>query len=175
MPVRTPDNRICHLFVYGSLMSQIQTPMGTHQRMRLAGESRSLGPASASGRLVSLGQYPGLIDGASNADIVQGELLLLHNPQTTLLWLDRYENVQHGGDGEYRRELKTVELNLTKVPKFAERSADAKQQEPVASDGTNSGLRETTPPNRTYKAWIYIYQGPMTSARPVPSGNWLTR
>lgn len=175
MPVRTPDNRTCHLFVYGSLMSQIQTPMGSHQRMRLAGESRSLGPASARGRLVSLGQYPGLIDEASNADIVQGELLLLRNPQATLLWLDQYEGVQHSGDGDYRRELKTVELNLTKVRKLAERAAGAQQQEPINVEGSNSGQRATKPPNGTYKTWIYIYQGPMTSARPVPSGNWLTR
>ena len=54
-----------YLFVYGTLMSGATTALGTEQRLRLAGESDSLGPASLpKAHLYDLGQYPGAVLGA---------------------------------------------------------------------------------------------------------------
>ena len=51
-----------YLFVYGTLMSGAGTALGKSQRLRLARESDSLGPASiAHAHLYDLGRYPGAI------------------------------------------------------------------------------------------------------------------
>ena len=53
-----------YLFVYGTLMSGAGSALGKAQRLRLARESDSLGPASiAHARLYDLGRYPGAIVG----------------------------------------------------------------------------------------------------------------
>ena len=52
-----------YLFVYGTLMSGARGALGTQQRLRLARESDSLGPASLHfARLYDLGRYPGVKD-----------------------------------------------------------------------------------------------------------------
>jgi gamma-glutamylcyclotransferase (GGCT)/AIG2-like uncharacterized protein YtfP len=75
------------LFVYGTLMPASSHPTA----LRLARESASLGPASMSGRLYDLGDYPGAVPSADPADRVHGIALRLHDPARSLRWLDAYE------------------------------------------------------------------------------------
>jgi gamma-glutamylcyclotransferase (GGCT)/AIG2-like uncharacterized protein YtfP len=105
-----PDSR--YLFVYGTLMSGAQAELGTEQRLRLAAESDSLGPASLpAARLYDLGRYPGAVFSAVIDDIVHGEVVLLSDPQATLAWLDAYEGYVHGADdNEYDRVVREVRL-----------------------------------------------------------------
>ena len=101
-----------YLFVYGTLMSGAQTPLGKAQRLRLARESDSLGPASiAHARLYDLGRYPGAIPGGGGDDLVHGEAVLLSAPEQTLAWLDAYEGIAPKHDeNEYERSLREVRL-----------------------------------------------------------------
>ena len=105
-----PDTR--YLFVYGTLMSGAATKLGAEQRLRLAAEGDSLGPASLPGaRLYDLGRYPGAVFDAVVDDIVHGEVVLLADPQATLAWIDAYEGYVHGGDdNEYDRVVREVRL-----------------------------------------------------------------
>ena len=101
---------VCHyLFVYGTLMSGAQTALGKAQRLRLARESDSLGPASiAHARLYDLGRYPGAVAGGG----VHGEAVVLSDPERTLAWLDAYEGIapaKHDAN-EYERTLREVKL-----------------------------------------------------------------
>ena len=83
-----------HLFVYGTLMSQVMGAMGKAQRDRLQREGRSLGAATLHGaQLYDLGRYPGLIDTRDRSHIVHGELIALTRPHITLRWLDDYEGL----------------------------------------------------------------------------------
>ena len=99
------DETTRYLFVYGTLMSGAHTALGRTQRLRLARESDSLGPASiAHARLYDLGRYPGAIAGGDLADLVHGEAVLLSKPEQTFAWLDAYE-----GD-EYDRVVRAARL-----------------------------------------------------------------
>jgi len=94
-----------YLFVYGTLMSGAHTALGKSQRLRLARESDSLGPASiAHVHLYDLGRYPGAVAGGGEDDVVHGEAVLLSAPQPTLAWLDAYEG------SEYDRVVREVRL-----------------------------------------------------------------
>ena len=74
-----PDTPTCHLFVYGTLRSnQPNAP-------RLGGAT-PLGWATTNGRLIDLGDYPGLIEGEG---VVVGELFRL--PSATLERIDDLE------------------------------------------------------------------------------------
>lgn len=129
-----------YLFVYGTLMSGAGTALGTAQRLRLARESDSLGPASLEhARLYDLGRYPGAVAGDGEDDIVHGEAVLLSMPQSTLKWLDAYEDIAPGnGDAnEYERTICAVRLAggeaidawvylLRAVPARAKRIADGR-------------------------------------------------
>ncbi len=102
-----------YLFVYGTLMSGAMTTLGRTQRLRLARESDSLGPASiAHARLYDLGRYPGAIAGGGEDDLVHGEAVLLSDPERTLHWLDAYEGILPGKheQNEYERTLREVRL-----------------------------------------------------------------
>jgi gamma-glutamylcyclotransferase (GGCT)/AIG2-like uncharacterized protein YtfP len=102
-----------YLFVYGTLMSGAGTALGKSQRLRLARESDSLGPASiAHAHLYDLGRYPGAIAGGGLDDLVHGEAVLLSDPQRTLVWLDAYEGVVPGKreESEYDRVVREVRL-----------------------------------------------------------------
>ena len=94
-----------YLFVYGTLMSGAGGALGKSQRLRLARESDSLGPASiAHAHLYDLGRYPGAVAGGGEDDLVHGEAVLLSTPEATVKWLDAYE-----GD-EYERTICVVRL-----------------------------------------------------------------
>lgn len=101
-----------YLFLYGTLMSGARGVLGTEERLRLARESDSLGPASLDrAHLYDLGHYPGvLLDPDADAR-VHGELVLLAQPQPTILWLDEYEGFVHGADdNDYDRLVREVRL-----------------------------------------------------------------
>jgi gamma-glutamylcyclotransferase (GGCT)/AIG2-like uncharacterized protein YtfP len=69
------------LFAYGTLMK------GLSRHRFLAGATSFVGPARVHGRLLSLGSYPGLVEGR---DRVQGELYRLDRPEV-LADIDREE------------------------------------------------------------------------------------
>ena len=174
-----------YIFVYGSLMSAVATPLGARERSRLSGESRSLGAATTKGRLYDLGQYPGMTPALSPADFVEGELLELLNPTATLIWLDQYEGVRHGfsNSGDYRREICSIELQKSKFASPQAPSSDGTQ--PIGKtefEGTPAGSVAPTPSrqpstilNRPTQAWVYIYQGLLNPNRHIHSGSWLKR
>lgn len=101
-----------YLFLYGTLMSGARGVLGTEERLRLARESDSLGPASLVGaHLYDLGDYPGVLLSGDLDAIVHGELVLLDKPQVTVLWLDEYEGVVHeADDNAYDRLVREVRL-----------------------------------------------------------------
>src|SRR5689334_900418 len=121
-----------YLFVYGTLMSGAGSALGRSQRLRLAHESDSLGPASiAHAQLYDLGRYPGAVAGGGEDDLVHGEAVLLSTPEAALKWLDAYEG------GEYERTICAVRLAggeaidawvylLRKVPERAKRIDDGR-------------------------------------------------
>jgi gamma-glutamylcyclotransferase (GGCT)/AIG2-like uncharacterized protein YtfP len=83
------------LFVYGTLRPSVATD---EQRPLIEGLER-LGEATVTGRLIDLGDYPGLVAGE---ELVRGELLAVHDPRQ-LAALDDYEECG-GPDPLYRRE-----------------------------------------------------------------------
>ena len=107
------DDTSRYLFVYGTLMSGAHVPLGKTQRLRLARESDSLGPASiAHSRLYDLGRYPGAVAEGGQYDLVQGEAVVLSTPEPTLAWLDAYEGIVPGKhvESEYERVEREVRL-----------------------------------------------------------------
>lgn len=94
-----------YLFVYGTLMTRAGGRLGADMRARLHLEGTSLGAATTVGRLVDLGDYPGLVAGAGLRDAVHGELFMLDRPDDVLAWLDAYEGVSGvlNPDDEYAR------------------------------------------------------------------------
>ena len=145
------------LFVYGTLRSTASSAMGRGQRARLDAASRIAGPATAAGYLFDLGGYPGLVlkrpDGASNdagfianknMGRVTGELRELADPDDVFSWLDVYEGIGVNAQeaDAYRREILPVIHR------------DASGNEVVS------------------RAWIYVYQGPLTGARFLSDGVW---
>ncbi|MEQ1695764.1 MAG: gamma-glutamylcyclotransferase family protein [Hyphomicrobiaceae bacterium] len=93
-----------HLFVYGTLMPGIECPMGTMERNKLRSAGDFLGAAHTHGTLLNLGAYPGMIEAAGT---VHGGLYRLHDPASTLAWLDAYEGLTGNANDEYvRREVK---------------------------------------------------------------------
>ena len=99
-------NRTDNLFVYGTLMGDIDSSIARFLRKN----SRFLGEYQIRGRLYDLGQYPGLVVDPDCNDLVTGHLFQLKNVPITLGILDRYEAIFPGeeADCEYRRELVSV-------------------------------------------------------------------
>lgn len=71
------------MFVYGTLRPSLAT--GAHAR--LVHDLEFLGPATVSGVLVDLGDYPGLVEGSG---LVHGDLVRVADP-ARLAALDAYE------------------------------------------------------------------------------------
>jgi gamma-glutamylcyclotransferase (GGCT)/AIG2-like uncharacterized protein YtfP len=97
-----------YLFVYGTLMSTADHPMGA----RLAGEAVSLGTATTFGRLYDLGKWPGLRDCDESQSIVHGEVYALNDPVRSFGWLDEYEGIHPSAPplSEYVRTRRRVRL-----------------------------------------------------------------
>ena len=103
------SNNRANLFVYGSLMGGVASPIATY----LKSNSYFLGEAVVEGILYDLGQYPGLIPSIGCGTWVKGHVFELSNAKEMLPVLDNYE-----GSGaaflqptEYIREKIQVVLN----------------------------------------------------------------
>lgn len=97
------------LFVYGSLMGGIQSPIA----MYLKSKSTFLGEGYVFGKLYDIGEYPGLItDTLLNTKVI-GHVFQLSNSTEILPKLDYYECVGEGftEPNEYRRDRISVFLN----------------------------------------------------------------
>jgi gamma-glutamylcyclotransferase (GGCT)/AIG2-like uncharacterized protein YtfP len=75
------------LFVYGTLRRESRN---TQFRI-LGAKAKFLGRARMRGRLVDLGEYPGLVAAGDASDWVRGEVYALADPDRTLARLDEYE------------------------------------------------------------------------------------
>jgi gamma-glutamylcyclotransferase (GGCT)/AIG2-like uncharacterized protein YtfP len=75
------------LFVYGTLRRESR-----NSQFRIFGsKAKFVGRARMRGRLVDLGEYPGLVAAGAASDWVRGEVYTLANPARTLARLDEYE------------------------------------------------------------------------------------
>jgi gamma-glutamylcyclotransferase (GGCT)/AIG2-like uncharacterized protein YtfP len=98
-----------YLFVYGTLMDQVEHPMGQFLRQH----ARQLGPAVIAGQLFYIDRYPGLLIHKDLSQVfTRGQLYRLTHPGRVLKVLDDYEEC---GDhiqriAEYRREQHRVDL-----------------------------------------------------------------
>jgi gamma-glutamylcyclotransferase (GGCT)/AIG2-like uncharacterized protein YtfP len=98
-----------YLFVYGTLLDEVDHPMGKFLRQH----ARMLGPAKMSGQLFYIDRYPGLlIHKNRSGTYIQGQVYKLAHPGQVLKVLDDYEEC---GDhmrriAEYRRERHIVQL-----------------------------------------------------------------
>jgi gamma-glutamylcyclotransferase (GGCT)/AIG2-like uncharacterized protein YtfP len=95
-----------HLFAYGTLMQAARGwRIGQSQRDRLAREGALVGAASVSGRLLDLGDYPGLVLTGDGDSRVHGEVVHLAAPERSFRWLDAYEGIVPGdhAHNEYAR------------------------------------------------------------------------
>lgn len=138
----TSDSR--YLFVYGTLMSGARSRLGTAERLRLAAQSDSLGPASLPHAvLYDFGHYPGVVCGGGPDDIVHGEVVLLDDVAAVFDWLDAYEDCTRpdqtaASEDEYERVVRQVRL---------------------------AG-------GETFDAWVYLLRRVPADARRVASGRW---
>jgi gamma-glutamylcyclotransferase (GGCT)/AIG2-like uncharacterized protein YtfP len=79
-----------YLFVYGTLLSSLNSPAGSVLKMY----AERISPATISGRLYDIGGYPGLVladDGAEEGEIIYGELYMIREKENLLSALDEYE------------------------------------------------------------------------------------
>lgn len=126
------------LFVYGTLLSSIDHPMSR----RLGREADLVGAATFAGRLYRVSWYPGLVDGDDGA-VVHGELVRLHDPARTLVWLDEFEGVTRGA------------ASVTDPHEYARAE------------------RAVQTPSKTATAWVYLFRGKLSGLTRVDDGRWL--
>ncbi len=88
-------NTVRHLFVYGTLRRGVDV----EQSRWLEAIAIHKGPATLAGRLVDLGNYPGLLPATNPQEKVAGELYELPDESSILEQLDRYEGC-HPDDPE---------------------------------------------------------------------------
>ncbi|TXF91181.1 gamma-glutamylcyclotransferase [Neolewinella aurantiaca] len=96
-----------HLFVYGSLLSNIPSSMSKFLRRR----ATLIGKATTPGSLYDLGMYPGFVPGGE--ELVKGELYHI-NPESealTMEMLDAYESVTGEPEDEYSRVEIAVQVS----------------------------------------------------------------
>jgi gamma-glutamylcyclotransferase (GGCT)/AIG2-like uncharacterized protein YtfP len=92
-------------------MSSATGRLGRAERERLYREGRSLGPASAPGRLYDLGRYPAMTDPRAAGERVHGEAVLLGDPAAAFPWLDAYEGIEPDAvRDEYARVARPLRL-----------------------------------------------------------------
>jgi gamma-glutamylcyclotransferase (GGCT)/AIG2-like uncharacterized protein YtfP len=102
-----------HLFVYGTLLRRSRHPMSGF----LAARARYVGAAKVRGRLYDLGRYPGMLEPATDADWVHGDIYHLGDGTTTLAELDAYELAESPLPAYFERQLASATLaNGTSVP-----------------------------------------------------------
>jgi gamma-glutamylcyclotransferase (GGCT)/AIG2-like uncharacterized protein YtfP len=94
------------LFVYGTLRKDVRNSM-FHL---LAGEARFVGRARVPGRLLNLGEYPGLVPSTGSGGCVHGEVFALDDAARTLARLDEYERC--GPNDPKPHEFERVEVEV---------------------------------------------------------------
>lgn len=94
------------LFVYGTLRRDSQHGMFD----LLAPQTSFFGRARVQGRLLDLGEYPGLVPSGDPGSWVSGEVYALENPPDTLARLDEYEGC--GPDDPEPHEFERVEMEV---------------------------------------------------------------
>jgi len=92
------------LFVYGTLRVGRNHPMAAF----LAEHARFVAEGKASGRLVDLGSYPGMVESESSDVWVPGDVFELRDPESTLATLDRYESCDGSSPLYIRRQTQVT-------------------------------------------------------------------
>ena len=96
-----------YLFVYGTLLSSLNSPAGSVLKMY----AERISPATIRGRLYDIGGYPGLVladdEGAGKGEVVYGELYLIREKENLLSALDEYEGCspRFPEPREYKRKV----------------------------------------------------------------------
>jgi gamma-glutamylcyclotransferase (GGCT)/AIG2-like uncharacterized protein YtfP len=99
------------LFVYGTLRRGSNHPMAE----LLASHAQFIAEVKAPGRLLDLGSYPGMVEAETSDDWVSGDVFELHDPETTLAVLDRYEGCDRANPLYIRRQ---TQVNLSNGEKL---------------------------------------------------------
>ena len=96
------------LFVYGTLRRDV----GGEMYRLLARYSDFVGEAAYQGKLYKVTHYPGVVPSNDPADLVQGEVYRLRNPDLVLPRLDEYEECGPGfkEPTEYVRLSQEIQL-----------------------------------------------------------------
>ena len=115
-----------HIAFYGSLMQS----QGMQQDLRIAGQLELVGPCQIFGTLYDLGDYPGLIESATER--VQAELYRIKDPAVLAL-LDAYEDYHsndEAGSLYLRRVVRLAEPDLNCWVYFYNREVFESQRVP---------------------------------------------
>ncbi|MBZ4189670.1 gamma-glutamylcyclotransferase family protein [Niabella beijingensis] len=124
-----------YLFVYGSLLSGFKSPAYEY----MARYFELVGPATASGTLYDLGDYPAAIPDNSGRTIT-GELYRIrskHELSYALAQLDGYEglNPEAGETADYKRELCSIRRNDEQVEAWVYWFSHEIKDKPVVESG----------------------------------------
>lgn len=94
------------LFVYGTLLNQIENPYSYFLRSHC----KYLGPGYFPGNLYDVGHYPGAIYDSRSDEKVFGDIILLENTEEVFKKLDAYEGVglEYAQPNEYLRKVVEV-------------------------------------------------------------------
>ena len=115
------------VFVYGTLMRGLS-------RHHFMSDGRFEGEASVKGRLISLGEYPALLDGAGT---VRGELYSFDDLPAALDVLDDVENFDPANpeESEYIREVRRVDRDGTQLRAWLYIYNQPAENAPIISSG----------------------------------------
>lgn len=97
-----------HIFVYGSLRSEFDSPA----QYVLRKHAEFIGKATFQGKLYMIDWYPGVVESDDPNGIVHGELYKFKDEGIVLSKLDRYEGCSpdNSAPHEFERKEKTVQL-----------------------------------------------------------------
>ena len=98
-----------HLFVYGTLLSTLQMPMGKY----LSDNCNLEGCGYTQGLLYDLGEYPGLILSKDEKNQVFGEIYQIYDKVQILRRIDEYEGCSHKDPKPHLYERQAVSVRLT--------------------------------------------------------------
>ena len=107
MSANTANDR---LFVYGTL----RRGSGSATHEWLARRAELVGQAWCQGRLYRIAHYPGLVASENPGDRVVGEVYRLHDPETILIELDRYEECGPGFPEPFEYLRSRLEVTLAR-------------------------------------------------------------
>lgn len=153
------------LFVYGTLMNDIQSMISNH----LKTNSFLLGEGTAKGLLYDLGRYPGFVHNPDAETEVVGHIFQMDDPVEMLKTLDEYEGItaSYPVDSEYRRELIAV------VRPGIRSSGSSTTQFDSDQILIKSGDDEPPKQEKVDYCWCYVYAGDTSRLKLIESGNYL--